>query len=128
MARTLSQDLRDRVVAAIDEGLSCHAAAARFGVSASSAIRWRQLALEHGQAVAKIRGGDRHSGKIEAQGGFIRELIAEQGDTTLVEVQARLVERGTLVGIGTIHRFFVRHGITRKKRPGTRSSRTVPTS
>ena len=128
MARTLSQDLRDRVVAAIDGGLSCRAAAARFGVSVSSAIRWRRLALEHGQAVAKPRGGDRHSGKIEAHGGFIRELIAEQGDMTLVEVQARLIERGAPVGIGTVHRFFVRHGITRKKRPGTRSNRTAPIS
>jgi hypothetical protein len=35
-----------------------------------------------------------------------------------------LIERGTPVGIGTVHRFFARHGITRKKRPGTRSSRT----
>ena len=53
MGRTLSQDLRDRVVAAIDSGLSCRAAAARFGVSVSSAIRWRRRALDHGQAVAK---------------------------------------------------------------------------
>jgi transposase len=128
MARTLSQDLRDRVVAAINGGMSCRAAAAHFGVSASSAIRWRQRALEHGQAVAKPRGGDRHSGKIEAHGGFIRALIAEQGDMTLAEVQARLSERGTSVGIGTVHRFFARHGITRKKRPGTRSSKTAPTS
>jgi len=128
MARTLSQDLRDRVVAAIDGGLSCRAAATRFGVSASSAIRWRQLALEHGQAVAKARGGDRHSGKIEAHGDFIRELIAKQGDMTLVEIQARLIERDALVGIGTVHRFFERHGITRKKRPGTRSSKTAPIS
>ncbi len=128
MARTLSQDLRDRVVAAIDGGLSCRAAADRFGVSASSAIRWRQLALQHGQAVAKSRGGDRHSGRIEAHGCFIRELVAEQGDMTLIEIQARLVERGVSVGIGTLHRFFARHAITRKKRPGTRSSKTAPTS
>lgn len=128
MARTLSQDLRDRVTAAIDGGMSCRAAAAHFGVSASSAIRWRQRALEHGQAVARPRGGDRHSDKIEAHGDFIRELIGEQGDMTLAEVQARLAKRGTLVGIGTVHRFFERHGITRKKRPGTRSSKTVPTS
>jgi transposase len=128
MARTLSQDLRDRVIAAIDDGLSCRAAAARFGVSPSSAIRWRQRALEHGQAVAKPRGGDRHSSRIEAHGGFIRELVAEQGDMTLIEIQARLIERGTSVGIGTLHRFFVRHGITRKKRQGTRSSKTAPTS
>ena len=128
MARTLSQDLRDRVIAAIDDGLSCRSAAARFGISPSSAIRWRQVARQHGQAVAKPRGGDRHSARIEAHGGFIRELVAEQGDMTLVEIQARLVERGVSVGIGTLHRFFVRHAITRKKRPGTRSSKTAPTS
>ena len=128
MARSLSQDLRDRVVAAIDGGLSCRAAADRFGVSASSAIRWRRRALERGRAVAKARGGDRHSGKIEAHGGFIKGLIAEQGDMTLVEIQARLLERGVAVGIGTLHRFFVRHAITRKKRPGTRPSKVAPTS
>ncbi|MEE4209245.1 MAG: IS630 family transposase, partial [Parvularcula sp.] len=36
MSKALSQDLRDRVVAAIDGGLSRRAAAARFGVSVSS--------------------------------------------------------------------------------------------
>lgn len=125
MARSLSQDLRDRVVAAIDGGLSCRAAAERFGVSVSSAIRWRQLALAHGQAVAKPRGGDRHSGRIEAHGAFIRELVTAQADMTLVEIQARLIERAAPVGIGTLHRFFARHGITRKKRPVTRSSKTA---
>ncbi len=128
MARSLSQDLRDRVVAAIDGGLSCRAAAVRFGVSVSSAVRWRQLALQHGQAVAKPRGGDRHSARIEAHGTFIRGLVTAQADMTLVEIQARLIERGASVGIGTLHRFFARHGITRKKRPGTRSSKTAPTS
>jgi transposase len=128
MARTLSQDLRDRVVAAIDGGMSCRAAAAHFGVSTSSAIRWRRLALQHGKAVAKPRGGDRHSGRIEAHGDFIKDLLTKQGDITLVEIQAQLSERGAPVGIGTVHRFFARHGITRKKRLGTRSSKTGPTS
>jgi len=45
-----------------------------------------------------------------------RSLLAEQGDITLVEIQARLTERGVPVGIGTVHRFFARHGITREKR------------
>ena len=36
-----------------------------------------------------------------------------------MEVQRRLAERGTPVGIGTVHRFFRRHGLTRKKRPAT---------
>ncbi len=77
MARRLSADLYVRVVPAVDSSMSCHAAAARFGVSVSSAIRWPKRALKHGHAFAKPRGGDRHSGKIEAHGNFIPELIAE---------------------------------------------------
>ena len=52
MARALSIDLRLRVVGAVEVGLSCRAAAERFGVSASSAIRWR--ALERRQVDAKV--------------------------------------------------------------------------
>lgn len=66
MARTRSQVLRDRVVAAFDGGLSCHAAAARFGVSVSSAIRWRRehrnmaLPLPGRAAVTGIQARPRH--------------------------------------------------------------------
>jgi transposase len=40
MAKALSMDLRERVIAAVDEGMSRRQAAERFGVSASSAVRW----------------------------------------------------------------------------------------
>ena len=126
MARALSQDLRDRVVSAIDDGLSCRSAAARFGVGVATAIRWRQLALQHGRAVAGKPGGDQRSSKTEAHADFIFGLLADEGDITLAEIQARLAERGTPVGISTLWRFFDRHRITRKKRPATRSSRTDP--
>lgn len=43
MGRGLSQDLRDRVVAAVEGGMSCRQAAIHFGVSAAGAIRRRQL-------------------------------------------------------------------------------------
>lgn len=128
MAKALSQDLRDRVVAAIDGGLSRRGAAARFGVSVSSAIRWYQLAREHGRAVARKPGGDQRSSKTDVHAEQIMALLEEQGDITLAEIQSGLADRGISVGIGTLWRFFKRRGITRKKRPGTRSSRTVPTS
>lgn len=128
MAKALSQDLRDRVVAAIDGGLSRRGAAARFGVSVSSAIRWHQLARKHGRAVARKPGGDQRSSKTDVHAEQIMALLEEQGDITLTEIQSGLADRGISVGIGTLWRFFKRHGITRKKRPGTRSSRTVPTS
>lgn len=128
MARALSQDLRDRVVGAIEGGLSCRAAAARFGVGAATAIRWRQLVLQHGRAVARKQGGDKRSGRIEAHADFLLSLVEDEGDPTLAEIQARLADRGTPVGLGTLHRFFARHGITRKKRRATPASRTVRTS
>ena len=47
---TLSMDLRDRAVAAVLGGESCRAAAARFGVSAASVVRWMQRYRLHGSA------------------------------------------------------------------------------
>ncbi len=41
MGHVLSMDLRVRLLAAIDGGMSCRGAAARFGVAPSTAIRWR---------------------------------------------------------------------------------------
>jgi len=40
MGQPLSMDLRRRLLAAIDDGMSCRSAAARFGVAPSTAIRW----------------------------------------------------------------------------------------
>jgi transposase len=66
MGRALSVDLLERVIAAIDGGLSCRAATTRFGVSAASAIRWRQLSLRTGKVCPTRPGGDSRSGLIEA--------------------------------------------------------------
>ncbi|MFK4875156.1 helix-turn-helix domain-containing protein [Novosphingobium sp. ZW T3_23] len=40
MTKSISEDLRSRVVAAVDNGLSRRAAAERFGVGTASAVRW----------------------------------------------------------------------------------------
>jgi transposase len=128
MAKSLSLDLRTRVVSAIDGGLSCRQAAARFGVSASSAIRWRMLQRTQGDARPKPLGGDRRSARIEAHAGLILAALEEKCDITLHELKARLAEQGISVGIGTLWRFFDRHKITLKKRPRMRPSRTAPTS
>jgi transposase len=56
MAQALSLDLRERVVAATAQGLSCRQAAARFGVSASSAIRWAAQVRSGGALAPKSQG------------------------------------------------------------------------
>jgi transposase len=59
--KTLSLDLRERVVAAVLGGMSRRQAAERFGVSAASAIRWCQRQNETGSPASYQRGGDRWS-------------------------------------------------------------------
>ena len=114
MARSLSVDLRRRVVGAIEGGLSCRAAAQRFGVSASSAIRWRAMERREGDIRPKLQGGDRHSQRIEAHAELILSALAAKSDLTLAELRERLKERG--VAVATLWRFFKRRKITRKKR------------
>lgn len=128
MSKALSVDLRDRVIAAIEGGMSCRQAAARFGVSASSAIRWRALKRERGDVRPGPLGGDRRSGRIEAHAELILGLLDRQTDITLAELRAVLAERGIGVGMGTLWRFFERRRITLKKSRRTRTSRAVPTS
>ena len=119
MARSLSVDLRRRVVGAIEGGLSCRAAAQRFGVSAASAIRWRAQERREGDVRPKRQGGDRHSQRIEAHAELILSAVAAKSDITLSELRERLKERGVAVAIGTLWRFFKRRKITRKKRRRT---------
>jgi transposase len=124
MAKALSIDLRERVLKAVDGGLSCRQAAERFGVSASSAIRWYDRRRKKGNCGPKALGGDRRSGRIEAYAALILSLIEEKPDMTLAELHARLAEKRIGAGIGTLWRFFKRRGITRKKRRRMLSSRS----
>lgn len=128
MAKYLSEDLRIRVIRAVEGGLSRNAAARRFGVSIASAVRWMAAYLQTGQTAPKPRGGDRRSGRIEAQSDLLMRAIEETPDITLAELRQRLIdERGETFAISTIHDFYRRHGVTFKKRRRMPASRTGPT-
>src|SRR3954449_2398220 len=129
MPKALSFDLRSRVLAAINEGLSCRQAAARFGVSASSAIRWqgmRRAGMRRagGDARPKPQGGDRLSRRTEAHADLIHAALAEVPDITLPELKTRLAEQGAQVSVSALWRFCHRHKIPRKKRRRMPPSRT----
>ena len=115
MGKPISIDLRQRVCQAVLEGLSCRQAAARFKISASSAIRWVAQQNAEGSFAPRPQGGDRKSGRIEAEAAFILARVAETPDITLAELQALLSGRGLNVGIGTLWRFFNRRQISFKK-------------
>ena len=116
MAKPLSEDLRSRVVAAVDGRMSRRAAAERFGVAASTAIRWARAWRAEGRAAALPMGGDLRSRRIEARRDAILAAVEAEVDITLVELAA-LLRRGHGVAFApsTVWRFLDRHGLTVKK-------------
>lgn len=128
MAKALSVDLRERVVAAVDAGMSRRAAAERFGVGVSSAIRFVQRSRERGDLTPDKRGGNFRSHRIDAHREFILGLVEAEPDLTLAEIGERLHEAcGYRPLPSVVHRFFARHSITRKKRPRAPPSRIART-
>lgn len=128
MGKPLSVDLRARALAAVDEGMSRRAAAKRFGVSESSVIRWDASRRASGSFEPKPQGGDMRSRRIEERRAEVMATFEDESDQTLDELRDRLAGRGIATSTSALSRFFHRHGITRKKRPATRSSRTARTS
>jgi transposase len=116
MATSLSEALGLRVIEAVEVGASRRQAAALFGVSVSSAIRWVAEWRASGRTAARRPGGDRKSRRIEAEAGFLLAQVKQTPDITLAELQAQLRERSVPVSISTIWRVFARHRVTFKKR------------
>jgi transposase len=115
----LSMDIRERVMKAIEGGLSRRKAAARFDIGPATAIRWARRALTTGEVAPSKMGGDRRSQRIEAHAGFILAQIEETPDITIMELREKIKERhGFGFGYGTVWRFLARHRITRKKKTG----------
>ena len=127
MVKPISEDLRSRVIEAVEAGLSRRAAAARFGVAVASAVRWVREWRESGTVRARPQGGDKRSQRIEAYRDVILAAIESQVDITLVELAEMLrAEHGVLFAPSTIWRFLDRHSMALKKRR-TPASRIGPT-
>lgn len=126
MGRAYSQDLRDRVIDAVEtEGMSCRAASRRFGVSESSAIKWLRRFRMTGKRMPVGTGGHRPS-VLAPHRGFIDAVRRAQPDITLQALCDRLAaERGVKADTGMMSRFFRRHGITVKKRPSRHRNATA---
>ena len=115
MPKSLSGDLRERVIEAVEAGASRREAAERFEISASSAVKWLQRWRDHGVCAPKPRGGSRSV--LEDYAERILALVDEQPDRTLDELVATMHRRRIPGSRSALWRFLDRHGITFKKKP-----------
>ena len=113
MPKSLSGDLRERVIEAVQAGASRREAAERFEISASAAVKWLQRWRDHGVRVAKPRGDSRSI--LEDHAERILALVDEQPDRTLDELVAAMRKRRIPGSRSALWRFLDRHDITFKK-------------
>lgn len=116
MAEPLSEDLRKRLIAAVEGGASRRAVAERFGVVASTVTKLVQHLKRTGSLAPARQGGDRRSDRIEAHIDEIEALVCATPDITLEEIAKHLKEaHGETFVVSTIWRCLDRHGLTFKK-------------
>lgn len=114
MTAPLSNDLRKRVVKAIEAGESCRSVAARFGIAVSSAVKWSQRYRSTGSVAPGKMGGHRKL-ILEPHRGFIAERLNQTPHLSLHALQAELALRGVRVSLDTIWKFLRRVGLRFKK-------------
>jgi transposase len=114
MAKPFSEDLRERIVGAVEAGRSRHEVARIFGVSPSCVIKLMQRYRETGAVRAAKFGGYKKPilGDHEAK---VRELVAAGSEMTISELASELAALGVKVGRSSVYRFLRRLGLTFKK-------------
>ncbi len=116
MGRSYSQDIRARVTAAVTEGLSRRAAARRFAVSESSAIRWSARTEREGRPAARKQGRPLGKGPLADHLDFLIAAVEAKPDITMPELAALLLaDRGASAHAASLSRLLCRAGFSYKK-------------
>ncbi|OCO99653.1 transposase [Ensifer sp. LC13] len=114
MTRALSNDLRERVVAAVLAGETCRSVAARFGVSVASVVKWSQRYRATGSVAPGKMGGHRKR-ILEPHRAFITERLTQNPQLSLHGLKAELAGRGVTVSHNAVWQFIRREGLRFKK-------------
>jgi putative transposase len=114
MTRPLSNDLRERVIAALAAGESCRSVASRFGVAVSSVVKWSQRYRATGSVAPGKMGGHRKP-LLDPHRAFLLERISRTPHLTLHRLKDELAARGVLVSHNAVWLFLRREGLRFKK-------------
>lgn len=109
------RELRERVVAAVQSGMSRRAAAVRFDVAISTAINWCAQYQATGHIDPRPRG--KRKRLLEPYDDWIRSQFDIVPHLTVLKLQQALAEKGVQVSHDTVWRTVRRLGLSFKKKP-----------
>src|SRR3712207_6461271 len=125
MTQSYSLDLRVRVVAFVEAGHSCRAAARHFGVSDSFAIKLLQRQRTSGSPIPARQGRPLGHRRLSPYQAFLIQTVEARPAITMPELAARLLdEHRNNAAPAMLSRFLCRRGFTYKKTPDGRGVRT----
>jgi transposase len=115
MGKPYSDDLRERVVAAIESGYTRKEVADLFNMALSTVGGFIRRKRETGN-VSPDKFGGYKTFLLEPHADLVKELVAEQPDSTLAELQVRLAKEKVKVSQSGISRFLHHIKLTFKKK------------
>ena len=127
MAKPYSQDLRNRVIDAVQGQDEPPGGGASLRGQRIVAVKWLERVERQGSREPVGHGGHRAS-KLMPHREFLEAARAEKSDVTLQALCDRLsAERGVKADTSMMSRFFRKIGVTFKKRRSSRASRIAGT-
>jgi len=124
--RTLSLDLRERILSAYDKGEGTRAGMAlRFRVSLGMVKKLLQQRRRTGDIAPRHHCAGRKPMIVATHQSQLRALLARKSDLTLKELRAAMELKCSLQAI---HVVLAKMGLTYKKRHSAPASRIAPTS
>jgi len=122
MARPLADDLRERVVQAVERGRRQAEVAAFFGLGLRTVERYISRWRENGQ-IARGKFGGHKKHLLAAHAERVDKLVTAEPDLTLVALCQRLAAAGIKVSTSALDRFVRAAGFTYKKNTGRRRTK-----
>jgi len=120
--QSYSQDLRERVLRALDRGEGPSAIARRYEVSRFYVYQVRDRERETGVRTSFQIGGHRRS-RLESAEPALRGWIAAEPDLTLAALQQRLAAQGIAVKVGALWHQLNKWNLTFKKNAARQRAR-----
>ena len=124
MGKPYPLELRKRVVAAVESGLSRNQAAKQFGIGISTAIGWVERLRKTGSVAPGQMGGHKPKAISGAHRDWLLQRIKD-GDFTIRGLVAELGERGLKTNYRSVWEFVHAEKLSfKKKRGGWRARST----
>ena len=124
--QSYSQDLRERVLWAVDRGERPSSIARRLEVSRVWVYQVRNRAQKSGKRTSFQIGGHRRSRVAEME-SVLRAWIEAEPDLALSELSARLAKQDVLIKPGALWHQLNKWNLTFKKKPCTPASKSART-